>query len=252
MMQILGVIPARYQSARLEGKALKDILGKPMIQHVFERARQSRLLSDVLVATDDDRIRKAVEGFGGKVCMTGSRHRSGTDRVAEVAGSLDVDIVVNIQGDEPLMDPVMIDECVRPFTSDPQVQMASVIKRLFNESTYNDPAVVKAVRDLSGKALYFSRSLIPFPKTRTQDFAVYEHIGIYAYTKPCLLKLSQLEPTALEKVEGLEQLRALEHGIPIHLVETQHPGELVSVDTAADLEKVRQIMAASQGERNRP
>jgi 3-deoxy-manno-octulosonate cytidylyltransferase (CMP-KDO synthetase) len=249
-MRILGVIPARYKSTRLEGKALKDILGKPMIQHVYERARRSQRLSDVLVATDDERIQKAVEGFGGKVIMTSPQHKTGTDRVAEAVGNLNVDIVVNIQGDEPLMDPILIDECVSPFNSSPHVQIATVIKRLSDESTYSDPAVVKAVRDLSGRALYFSRSLVPFPRTRTKDFAVYEHVGIYAYTKDCLLKLSSLPPTTLEMIEELEQLRALEHGMPIHLVETQRHCELVSVDTAADLEKVRQIMAASQEERN--
>lgn len=247
-MRILGVIPARYTSTRLEGKALRDILGKSMIQHVYERARRSQRLSEVLVATDDERIRKAVEGFGGKAMMTSPEHKSGTDRVAEVAENVDVDIVVNIQGDEPLLDPIMIDECVSPFSIDPQAQMATVMKRLSRESTYADPAVVKVVRDLSGKALYFSRSLIPYPRTKTADFAVYEHVGIYAFTKDCLLKFARLAPTTLELIEGLEQLRALEHGIPIHVVETRCQREMISVDTLADLERVCQIMAAS-GER---
>jgi 3-deoxy-manno-octulosonate cytidylyltransferase (CMP-KDO synthetase) len=248
-MRILGVIPARYKSSRLEGKPLKDILGKPMVQHVFERARMSHDLTDVLVATDDERIRKSVQGFGGKVVMTSAHHKSGTDRVAEAVANLDVDVVVNIQGDEPLVDPILIDECISPFNSNDQVQIATVIQRLSDESTYSDPAVVKVVRDLSGRALYFSRSLIPFPRVKEGDFAVYEHIGIYAYTKECLLKLSQLAPTKLETIEELEQLRALEHGIPIQVVETQRHFESVSVDTAADLERVRQIMAASQKER---
>lgn len=249
-MRILGVIPARYMSSRLEGKPLKDILGKPMIQHVFERARKSQRLSDVLVATDDVRVQKAVEKFGGKVIMTSTRHKSGTDRVAEAVANLDADIVVNIQGDEPMVDPILIDECISPFNSNSDVQVATVIQRLSDESTYSDPAVVKVVRDLSGRALYFSRSLIPFPRARLKDFAVYEHIGIYAYTKECLLKFSQLAPTTLETIEELEQLRALEHGIPIHVVETQRHFESVSVDTADDLERVRQIMAAARKERN--
>jgi 3-deoxy-manno-octulosonate cytidylyltransferase (CMP-KDO synthetase) len=233
-------------SSRLEGKVLKDILGKPMIQHVYERARRSQRLVEVLVATDDERIRKAVEGFGGKVIMTSPRHKTGTDRVAEAVGNLDADIVVNIQGDVPLLDPLLIDECVSPFSSDPLPPIATVIKRVWEESAYSDPAVVKVVRDLSGKALYFSRSLIPFPRTKTKAFAVYEHIGIYAYTKDCLLKFSRLTPTTLELIEELEQLRALEHGIPIHLVETRSRCELVSVDTPADLDRARQIMAATQ------
>jgi 3-deoxy-manno-octulosonate cytidylyltransferase (CMP-KDO synthetase) len=246
MLRILGVIPARYMSSRLEGKPLKDILGKPMIQHVYERARRSQRLREVLVATDDGRIRKAVEGFGGKVIMTSPRHKTGTDRVAEAVENLEADIVVNIQGDEPLLDPLLIDECVSPFSSSPLPPIATVIKRVWEESAYSDPAMVKVVRDLSGRALYFSRSVIPFARTKTKAFAVYEHIGIYAYTKDTLLKLSRLAPTTLELIEELEQLRALEHGIPIHLVETQCPCELVSVDTPADLDRVRQIMAARE------
>ncbi|HUY86503.1 MAG TPA: 3-deoxy-manno-octulosonate cytidylyltransferase [Acidimicrobiales bacterium] len=249
-MRIVGVIPARYMSSRLEGKPLKDILGKPMIQHVFERVRMSKRLTDVIVATDDERVRKSVEGFGGKVVMTSAQHNSGTDRVAEAVANLDVDIVVNIQGDEPMVDPTLIDECISPFSSKNHVQIATVIQRLSDESTYSDPAVVKVVRDLSGRALYFSRSLIPFPRARISEFAVYEHIGIYAYTKDCLLRFSKLAPATLEMIEQLEQLRALEHGIPIHVVETLRHFESVSVDTAADLEKVRQIMAASQKERS--
>ncbi|HEX5412516.1 MAG TPA: 3-deoxy-manno-octulosonate cytidylyltransferase [Terriglobia bacterium] len=243
-MRMVGVIPARYMSSRLEGKPLMDILGKPMIQHVFERAQSSQL-SEVIVATDDERIRKSVRGFGGKVIMTSARHKTGTDRVAEAVANLDVEVVVNIQGDEPMVDPGLINECLSPFESNPHVQMATVMQRLSEESTYTDPAVVKVVRDLSGRALYFSRSLIPFPRAMTNDFAVFEHIGIYAYTKQCLLKLSRLAPTTLEEVEELEQLRALEHGIPIQVVETQRHFESISVDTAADLERVRKIMAGS-------
>jgi 3-deoxy-manno-octulosonate cytidylyltransferase (CMP-KDO synthetase) len=215
-----------------------------MVQHVYERARRARGLTDVLVATDNERIRKAVEGFGGKVVMTSPRHASGTDRVAEAVEGLDFDVVVNIQGDEPLLDPILIEECLTPFRCNPPAEIATVMK-LVGEESYSDPAVVKVVRDLSGRALYFSRSLLPFPRNRTKDFRVYEHIGIYAYTKESLLKFSRLAPTALELIEGLEQLRALEHGIPIHVVETQLRGEMVSVDTPEDLEKVRQIMAAS-------
>jgi len=247
-MRALGVIPARFKSTRLEGKPLKDIQGKPMIQHVYERARRAKGLSDVLVATDDERIRTTVEGFGGKVIMTSRRHTTGTDRVAEAVANLDVDVVVNIQGDEPLLDPILIDECLIPFNGNPPAEIATVMKLLSDESAFSDPAVVKVVRDLSGRALYFSRSLLPFPRNRTRDFRVYEHIGIYAFRKETLLEFSRLEPTSLELIEGLEQLRALEHGIAIQVVETRWQGELVSVDTPADLEKVRQIMAGSAKE----
>jgi 3-deoxy-manno-octulosonate cytidylyltransferase (CMP-KDO synthetase) len=249
-MRIVGVVPARFASTRLEGKPLREIHGKPMIQHVYERARRAKCLAEVIVATDDVRIRKAVEGFGGRVAMTSSQHATGTDRVAEVAASLDADVVVNIQGDEPLLDPILIDECVLPFSWNPPAEIATVMKRVPEESAYSDPAVVKVVRDLSGRALYFSRSLLPFPRNKTADFKVYEHIGIYAYTKDALVKFSRLEPTPLELIEGLEQLRALEHGMAIHLVETRCQCELVSVDTPADLERVRQIMAASAEKRD--
>jgi 3-deoxy-manno-octulosonate cytidylyltransferase (CMP-KDO synthetase) len=244
-MRAIGVIPARYNSTRLEGKPLQDINGKPMVQHVYERARGARDLTEVLVATDDERIRKVVEGFGGKAVMTSSKHSTGTDRVAEAVEHLDADVVVNIQGDEPLMDPILIDECLSPFHRTPPAQIATVMKLVRDESAYADPAVVKVVLDLEGRALYFSRSLLPYPRNRTNDFRVFEHIGIYAYTKESLLKFSRLAPTPLEQIEGLEQLRALEHAIPIQVVETQWDGELVSVDTPADLAKVRQIMAAA-------
>ena len=206
-MRAIGVIPARYHSTRLEGKCLQDIEGKPMVQHVYERARVAQSLADVLVATDDDRIFKVVAGFGGKAVMTSSQHASGTDRVAEAVENLDVDVVVNIQGDEPLLEPILIDECLTPFSWKPPAQIATVMKQV-PEEVYSDPAVVKVVRDLAGRALYFSRSLLPFPRNRTKDFHVYEHIGIYAYTKETLLEFSRLAPTSLELIEVLEQLRA--------------------------------------------
>jgi 3-deoxy-manno-octulosonate cytidylyltransferase (CMP-KDO synthetase) len=245
-MRIVGVIPARYGSTRLEGKPLVDIHGKPMVQHVYECARKSRYLEVVLVATDDVRIQDAVEGFGGKVVMTSAAHPTGTDRVAEAVRDLDVDIIVNIQGDEPLLDPILIDECIEPFRRQASAHMATVMKRIDKEAAFSDPAVVKVVRDLAGRALYFSRSLLPYPRNRTQDFKVYEHIGIYAFTKDCLLRFSELPPTPLERIEGLEQLRALENGIPIHVVETQCECELVSVDTPTDLERARCILALRQ------
>jgi 3-deoxy-manno-octulosonate cytidylyltransferase (CMP-KDO synthetase) len=241
-MKALGVIPARYSSSRLPGKPLKDLLGKPMIQYVYEAALKAESLSSVVVATDDERIVTAVRGFGGEVVMTKADHPSGTDRVSEVAAHRDVEAIVNIQGDEPLLDPLMIDECLQALANSDGAVL-STLKKSVGEEAYQDPGVVKVVCDLRGRALYFSRSLVPYPRTKTAAFAVYEHVGIYAYTKDCLLKLSALPPTPLEQIEGLEQLRALENGIAIQVAETRCTGELISVDTAEDLEKVRLILA---------
>ena len=241
-MHALGVIPARYRSTRLAGKPLAMINGKPMVQHVYENARKASTLSSVVVASDDERVLDAVAAFGGEAVLTSSGHMSGTDRVAEVMRLRESDIAVNIQGDEPLMDSEIIDECVRALADNPGVELSTVMKRI-PESAYGDPSVVKVVCDGRGRALYFSRSLIPYPRYRTPDFAVFEHIGIYAYTKDCLAKLSQTPPSVLERIEGLEQLRALENGIAIQVVETAFTGELVSVDTPEDLERVRAILS---------
>jgi 3-deoxy-manno-octulosonate cytidylyltransferase (CMP-KDO synthetase) len=241
-MHAMGVIPARYGSTRLAGKPLAMINGKPMVQHVYENARRASTLASVVVATDDERVVKALAAFGGEAVMTSAAHTSGTDRVAEVMRLRNADVAVNVQGDEPLMDPVIIDECVRALTGNPGVGFSTVMKRV-PESAYGDPGVVKVVCDARGRALYFSRSLIPYPRFRTPEFAVFEHIGIYAYTRECLAQLSQMPPSVLERIEGLEQLRALENGIAIQVVETSFTGELVSVDTQEDLERVRAILA---------
>lgn len=241
-MKVIGVIPARYQSSRLAGKPLADIHGRPMIQLVYEAAKRAETLASVVVATDDERIRDAVRGFGGEAAMTSSRHASGTDRVAEVAEGSGAGIVVNIQGDEPLIDPRMIDECVGALRASGGAGLSTLVKPI-GEGAFEDRAVVKVVRDLRGRALYFSRSLIPFPRHRGPEFVVFEHVGLYAYTSECLFRLSRLPQTPLERIEGLEQLRALENGIPIQTVETRCTGELVSVDTQEDLERVREILA---------
>jgi 3-deoxy-manno-octulosonate cytidylyltransferase (CMP-KDO synthetase) len=245
-MKIIGVIPARYGSTRLAGKPLADIHGKPMIQYVYELARGARTLDQVVVATDDQRVCAAVESFGGMAVMTKAEHFSGMDRVAEVASVSDADIVVNVQGDEPLLDPLMIDECVVALRNGSNAELATIVKRV-GEETFDDPSVVKVVRDTTGRALYFSRSLLPYPRNRTADFQVFEHIGLYAYKKDCLLRLANLPPTPLEQIEGLEQLRALENGIAIQVVETKSKQELVSVDTQQDLERVRGILAGRNG-----
>jgi 3-deoxy-manno-octulosonate cytidylyltransferase (CMP-KDO synthetase) len=241
-MRVIGVIPARYKSSRLEGKPLADILGKPMIQHVYERARLARNLDDVIVATDDEGIRRTVVEFGGNAVMTSPEHRSGTDRVAEAIASHRADVVVNIQGDEPMLDPVMLEEVVAPFRQGTSVGLVTLKKEIFREDEFADPGVVKVVTDPNGIALYFSRSLIPYPRNRTHHLRVFEHVGVYAYTRECLLKLAALPVSPLEEIESLEQLRALENGIPILVVETKSSAQSISVDTHADLERVREAL----------
>lgn len=241
-MRMIGVIPARYQSSRLEGKALADIHGKPMVQHVFERAVAARCLDEVLVATDDERILTAVRGFGGEAVMTSAGHRSGTDRVAEAVRARHADVVVNIQGDEPMLDPAMVSEVTAPFRAGTDAGIVTLKKPVLNEADFAEPGVVKVVTDPAGRALYFSRSLIPYPRERTAHFAVFEHIGLYAYARGALLKMAELAPSQLEEIEGLEQLRALENGIGILVVETASTQEMLSVDTLADLERVRGLL----------
>jgi 3-deoxy-manno-octulosonate cytidylyltransferase (CMP-KDO synthetase) len=241
-MRVIGLIPARYKSSRLEGKALADILGKPMIQHVYERARLAKSLDDVVVATDDQRIYRAVVGFGGKAVMTSAGHRSGTDRVAEAMASDGADVVVNIQGDEPMLDPLMLEEVVAPFRQGTSVGLVTLKKEVFHETEFADPGVVKVVTDPNGIALYFSRSLIPYPRSRSIHFRVFEHVGVYAYTRECLLKLAGLPVSRLEEIEDLEQLRALENGIAILVIETQSRAPGISVDTQSDLERVREAL----------
>lgn len=241
-MRAVGVIPARYASTRLPAKALIPIAGKPMIQHVYERAASAESLSRVLVACDDERIRAAVEAFGGEAVMTRPDHSSGTDRVAEAVREVDAEVVVNIQGDEPLIDPEDIDLAVRPLAEDPACVMATLVTPITEECDLEDSACVKAVLDLSGHALYFSRSLVPFcrgAKAITEQ-TVYRHVGLYAYRKGFLLTYASLAPTPLQQAESLEQLRVLEHGYRIRCVET--PRESIGVDTERDLERVRALL----------
>ena len=246
-MRVVGIIPARYHSTRLEGKPLVDILGRPMVQHVYESARRSSTLQEVIVATDDPRIQRAVEGFGGRAALTSPTHPTGTDRVAEVARSLDAEIVVNIQGDEPFIHPGMIDEIVTPLLEDPGIPLCTSMHEVTDREDFSNPNVVKVVVDRAGFALYFSRSLIPFPR-HSEGHRVFEHIGIYAYRRDFLLEFSRLPPTPLERSESLEQLRALEHGHRIRVVETRQPYIPLSVDTPEDLEKAREL-ARTRGQR---
>ena len=241
-LKVIGVIPARFQSARLQGKPLALIGGKPMIEHVYKRAARSELLWDLVVATDDERIFHAVEAFGGKAVMTSPDHPSGTDRVAEVAASSDADVVVNIQGDEPFLSPRVLDQLVEPFYSEPAIRMTTLARRIEDGESLENPNVVKVVFGRSGDALYFSRSLIPHPR-RAEPHAAYEHIGLYGFRRDFLVAYARLEPTPLEHTEALEQLRALENGHSIRVVvTTDHLG--LSVDTPADLDRANDFLAS--------
>ncbi len=253
-MKAIGIIPARYGSTRLPAKPLAEILGKTMVQRVYEIAQKAELLESVLVATDDERVAAAVRSFGGQAVLTNAGHASGTDRAAEAASSSDASIVVNIQGDEPLLDPRIIDECVGALRSAMQsgegAGLATVVKRMKPED-YRNPSAVKAVVDLRGRALYFSRSPIPYLREGGGPATVYHHIGIYAYTRECLQQLSQLPRSPLEQAEMLEQLRALENGIPIQTVETQWAEGMISVDTEEDLDRVREALRSRNAETRR-
>jgi 3-deoxy-manno-octulosonate cytidylyltransferase (CMP-KDO synthetase) len=215
-----------------------------MIEHVYRRASASPVVSRVIVATDDLRIATRVKGFGGHVRLTRPDHLTGTDRLAEVAQSLDCDIVVNVQGDEPLLDPRAITELVAPF-ADATVSMSTLYRRIADPSELTNPNIVKLVTDRAGFALYFSRA--PIPHTRDARVGwppLYRHVGVYAYRRSALLVLAALEPTPLERAESLEQLRALEHGIRIKAVETSY--DSIGVDTPEDLEQVRQLLHAGR------
>jgi 3-deoxy-manno-octulosonate cytidylyltransferase (CMP-KDO synthetase) len=237
-MKIIGIIPARYSATRLPGKPLADICGKPLIQYVYDQARKSELLEDVIVATDDERILEAVEEFGGKAVMTSPTHPSGTDRCAEVARQIDCDFVINIQGDEPLIPPEVIDKVAEALMeSDEEIPMTSAAT-IANEEERENSNVVKVVTDQKGIALYFSRSPIPF--YRNPIAPTLRHIGIYGYRKDFLLKFVSLPQTPLEKTESLEQLRALEHGFKIRIVLVDYSP--VGVDTPEDLKRVRKLL----------
>ena len=252
----LGVIPARYGSTRLPGKPLVDIDGKPMVQHVWERARAARALADLVVATDDDRIVKVVEAFGGRAVMTSTDHPTGTDRLAEVARLRPAAIYVNIQGDEPLLDGADVDSLVEGLRADPSRPMGTLCRPLHDRKTAEDPNIVKVVCDASGRALYFSRALIPYPRHPQQPGREgpgpaaapdggspwLRHIGLYAYRRDFLLEFASWPPSALERSEGLEQLRALERGYPIHVFPAR--GRYVAVDTPEDVTAVQRALRA--------
>jgi 3-deoxy-manno-octulosonate cytidylyltransferase (CMP-KDO synthetase) len=241
----IAIIPARYHSTRLPGKALALIGGRPMVWHVAERTVRARGLARVIVATDDARIAAAVEASGADPVLTRADHSSGTDRLAEVARQLDAPIVVNVQGDLPLLDPSMVERLVARLAAEPRLPMATLASALHDEAEWRSPHVVKVVVGGDGRALYFSRSPIPFDRDGRRAAGEplgWRHIGMYAYRREALLRLAALPPSPLERRERLEQLRALEHGIAIGVVEWQADGPLIEVDTPEDLERARAAM----------
>lgn len=214
-----------------------------MIEHVYRRVAASSVVSQVIIATDDLRIATRVSDFGGRVRLTKASHETGTDRLAEVAATMDCDVVVNIQGDEPLVDPGAIAELTAPFVNDPGVQMSTLFRRIQSPAELSNPNIVKVVVDRGGYALYFSRAAIPYVRDPRGGWPpLYRHIGLYAYRRSALLVLASLEPTPLERAEALEQLRALEHGIRIKALETKY--ESYEVNTPEDLEEIRRLMTA--------
>jgi 3-deoxy-manno-octulosonate cytidylyltransferase (CMP-KDO synthetase) len=240
---VLAIIPARYQSTRLPGKALLDIDGRPMIEHVYRRVLAARSIDGVVVATDDARILSAVESFGGAALLTSPSHPSATDRLAELATSVSCNLIVNVQGDEPMLDPGVIDLTVAAMLADPAIAMATAARPL-RVGEMPNPHVVKVVTDRCGFALYFSRAPIPFGRDRSALALARAHIGLYVYRRDVLLRLAQLTPTPLECAEALEQLRALEHGIRIKVVDTTY--ESFGVDTQHDLDRVRHLVKQSR------
>jgi len=241
---IYGIIPARFASTRLMGKPLAEIGGKPMIRHTWESASKSKLLDDIIIAVDDDKVYKVARNFGANVMMTSKDIATGSDRLAFVAKSLDhAKIIVNIQGDEPFIPARMIDEAIEPLLFDKNVSVSTLASRIKTVEDYKSSSVVKVVFDYESHALYFSRSPIPHVRDAKNNFMkiraaeIYKHIGLYVYRKDALLNFTRMEQTDLEQTEKLEQLRMLENGIRIKVVVTEH--ESLSVDTPEDLEKAR-------------
>ncbi|HVB34535.1 MAG TPA: 3-deoxy-manno-octulosonate cytidylyltransferase [Patescibacteria group bacterium] len=245
----LAVIPARYDSARFPGKVLADLGGKTMIERVVERARGARAVERVLVATDDDRVAAAVAAFGGEAVMTRRDHASGTERLAEVAARIDAPIFVNVQGDEPLIEPAAIDLAVETLAADPAVAIATLATPILEADPLGDPNVVKVVMDFDSNALYFSRAPIPWLRDTSgaQTPRYFKHVGLYVYRRDALLEFPTLPPGELERVEQLEQLRWLENGYPIRVAITEC--DSIGVDVPEDLARAAQRIAAEQ---NRP
>ncbi len=241
---ILGVIPARFASTRLMGKPLADIGGKPMIQHTYESSLKSKLLQEVIIAVDDEKVAEVAQKFGAKVIMTPKDIATGSDRIAYILNGIsDADIVVNIQGDEPFIAGTMIDQAIEPLLFDPNVSVSTLAKKIETVDELKSPSIPKVVFDYHNFALYFSRSPIPFVREARSNFEkikkadIYKHIGLYVYRREALFKFTQLAPTDLEQIEKLEQLRMLENGMKIKIVVTEFDN--LAVDTPEDLERAR-------------
>jgi 3-deoxy-manno-octulosonate cytidylyltransferase (CMP-KDO synthetase) len=248
--QVVCIIPSRYESSRFPGKPLADLCGKPMIQHVYERVLRAKTVSLAAVATDDERIFTAVQAFGGRAVMTSARHRSGTDRIAEAVGTMalqDDDIIVNIQGDQPLFEPVQVDEVVGPLVEYDSVPMSTLIYQIVRKEEITHPNAVKVVFDRDHFALYFSRATIPFIRDIGKKAEYFKHHGIYAYRRGFLRIFTALPEGVLERLEALEQLRALENGYRIKVVITRY--DSVEVDTPQELERVRRLITGEETEK---
>ena len=242
-MKSIAVIPSRYESSRFSGKPLADICGKPMIQHVYEAAIRAQKIDQVVVATDDARILEAVHRFGGQALMTSQAHRSGTDRAAEAAQQLELsnqDVVINVQGDQPLMDPYCLDQVVAPLEQDATLEMSTLAFPIVDPSEYSNPKDVKVVLDHQHNALYFSRAPIPHDRDGTKELQSYKHLGIYAYRFEFLKFFSTLPTGTLEDLEKLEQLRALEYGHPIRVVITEYDSP--EVDLPEDIQRIEKLL----------
>lgn len=237
---VIGVIPARHRSVRFPGKPLADLHGQPIVYYVHRQAQKAAYLDDVVVATDDQRIVDAVEDFGGTAIMTSPSHTTGTDRVAEAIAELDADIVVNIQGDEPLIEPAMITQVIEPLLRDETLQVSTLMHAITETAEALDEDVVKVVTDLAGDVLCFSRSRIPFPKGPT-SYQMHKHIGLYGFRRPALEAFAGWGPTPLEMTESVEMFRFLEHGWRVRAGQTDH--HTVAVDTPEDLDRVRALFA---------
>ncbi len=257
-MKTVAIIPARWHSTRFKGKVLADINGKPMVQHVWERVSRAHSIDEIIVAVDKEKVFKAVESFGGKAVYTSKEQPSGTDRLAEVVNFIEADVIVNVQADEPLIHPLMIDELAQVYEYEKNIQMATLIKRIHKKDDVTDRNVVKVVVDRKGYALYFSRSPIPYiVKVPSDEMATepeaevdisgryFKHIGLYSYTKDFLFTYTNLPKSALETDESLEQLRVLEHGYKIKTIETRF--ETIGVDTPGDLERVKALLSEGKG-----
>ncbi|MBL7158403.1 MAG: 3-deoxy-manno-octulosonate cytidylyltransferase [Candidatus Omnitrophica bacterium] len=255
-MKAIGIIPARWKASRFEGKMLAEISGKPLIQYVWERAKESHVLEDLIIATDSEKVIKAAEMFGGKAVYTSKDQPSGTDRIAEVVNAVDVEVIVNIQGDEPLIHYSMIDNLAQTLLEDKSIPMATIIRKVTDKAELENPNVVKVAVDKDGYALYFSRYPIPYVRetasglTQSEGSGLsqsgggsavfYKHIGIYAYTKDFLFTYTNLPKSPLEQAEKLEQLRALENGYKIKTIETDY--DTIGVDTPEDLKKAEEAL----------